>query len=295
MRLVTSTKVISTNASAQACSCNASSGASEYWKIVSGIELTEWLGFQSVSCPASAHVKSKGAVSPAARAIASVVPVRMPPKDVGTTTRKTVCHFETPSAKLASRSSFGTSASTSIVARATSGSMMIASAKPPANALWWCPQPTIGTSVFTISVKTKMPITIDGKPFRTSSQSLICSPSRRGANSLTKIAVRTPNGSASTVAMPTSSMLPTSAGATPPPAAEERRALREEVDVERVHPAREHRPDEDPEHDDGDERRGERDDLGDLLTTRRRLPRPVARSEICGSISRRPPAGDRSA
>ena len=98
VRLVTSTKAIRTNASAQACWCRFSSGASEYWKIVSGIELTECVGFQSVNCPASAQVKSSGAVSPAARAIASVVPVRMPPKAVGTTTRSTVCHFETPSA-----------------------------------------------------------------------------------------------------------------------------------------------------------------------------------------------------
>ena len=45
--------------------------------------------------------------------------------------------------------------------------------------------PEHGTFVLTQSAKTKMPITIDGKPFRTSSQSLTCSPIRRGANSLT--------------------------------------------------------------------------------------------------------------
>ncbi len=91
-------KAISTNAIAHACSCRCASGASEYWKIIIGIELTECVGFQSVACPASAQVKRSGAVSPAARAIASVVPVRMPPNDVGSTTRNTVCHFETPSA-----------------------------------------------------------------------------------------------------------------------------------------------------------------------------------------------------
>ena len=63
--------------------------------------------------------------------------------------------------------------------------MMIDSAKPPAIALWWWPMPSIGSFVFTQSVKTKIPITIDGKPFSTSSQSRICSPIRRGANSLT--------------------------------------------------------------------------------------------------------------
>jgi hypothetical protein len=72
-----------------------------------------------------------------------------------------------------------------MVERAMSGSMMIESAKPPAIALWCPPQPTIGTFTFTQSVKTKMPITIDGKPFRTSSQRRICSAARRGANSLT--------------------------------------------------------------------------------------------------------------
>ena len=51
------------------------------------------------------------------------------------TTRSTVRHRLTPSAKLASRWLSGTSASTSIVARATSGSMMIASANAPAQAL----------------------------------------------------------------------------------------------------------------------------------------------------------------
>ena len=63
--------------------------------------------------------------------------------------------------------------------------MMIESAKPPAQALWWWPIPRIGSFVLTASAKTKIPITIDGKPFRTSSQSLIWSAIRRGANSLT--------------------------------------------------------------------------------------------------------------
>ena len=80
------------------CERSSSQLSQSFWKIVSGIELTECVGFQSVSCPASAQVKSSGAVSPAARAIASVVPVRMPPNEVGRTTRRTVCHFETPRA-----------------------------------------------------------------------------------------------------------------------------------------------------------------------------------------------------
>ena len=58
---------------------------------------------------------------------------------------------------------------------------MIESAKPPAHALWWWPISSSGSFVLTTSAKTKMPITIDGKPFRTSSQSLIWSPTRRGS------------------------------------------------------------------------------------------------------------------
>ena len=49
-------------------------------------------------CPASAQVKRSGAVSPAARAIASVVAGEDPAERVGSTTPSTVCHFETPSA-----------------------------------------------------------------------------------------------------------------------------------------------------------------------------------------------------
>ena len=62
-----------------------------------------------------------------------------------------------------------------------------------------------------------MPMMIDGKPLRTSSQSLICSPTGFGANSLTKIATRIPTGSAIAVAIATSMSVPTNAGAIPPP------------------------------------------------------------------------------
>ena len=41
-----------------------------------------------------------------------------------------------------------------------------------------------------------MPLTIDGKPFRTSSHSLSWRATRPGANSLTKIASSTPTGTA---------------------------------------------------------------------------------------------------
>ena len=48
---------------------------------------------------------------------ASMTPVTMPPSAVGSTTRRIVCHFGTPSAYDASRSSFGTSLSISSVDR----------------------------------------------------------------------------------------------------------------------------------------------------------------------------------
>src|SRR5689334_5823918 len=97
-RLVTRTNAISTKAAAHACALRFRSGDSEYWKIVTGIDAVESEGFQLTSCPASAHVKRSGAVSPAARATARVVPVTMPPIAVGRITLSTVRHFETPSA-----------------------------------------------------------------------------------------------------------------------------------------------------------------------------------------------------
>ena len=77
-------------------------------------------------------VKSSGAVSPAARAIARTVPVRMPPTLEGRITPSTVRQRRTPSARLASLSVEGTRSSTSWVARAMRGSMITASANAPA-------------------------------------------------------------------------------------------------------------------------------------------------------------------
>ena len=85
----------------------------------------------------------------------------MPPIVCGRTIESVVRQRGTPSARLASRSELGTSASTSIVERATSGSIRHASANAPAKPLWPCPTTT--------RPKTKMPITIAGTPFSTSS------------------------------------------------------------------------------------------------------------------------------
>src|SRR5262249_31452672 len=97
-RLVTSTTAISTNAAAQACSFRCLSGDSEYSKMITGTDATEFDGPQLTTWPKIEHVKRSGAVSPAARATASVAPVTMPPSAEGTTTLTTVRHFETPRA-----------------------------------------------------------------------------------------------------------------------------------------------------------------------------------------------------
>src|SRR5215204_1274662 len=176
-RLSTSTNEIRTNAAAHACSFSAGSGASAYWKIVSGIDATASRTSVETVVGATDVVKRSGAVSPAARATASVAPVAIPPTAVGRTTPRTVRQRLAPSAKLASRRWPGTSLSTSCVERATSGSMITASATDPASALWWWP--TIS------SVKTKIPITIDGTPFSTSSASRTLRSIADGANSVT--------------------------------------------------------------------------------------------------------------
>src|SRR5215217_9386359 len=77
----------------------------------------------------SALVKRSGAVSPAARAVARVAPVTIPPTACGRTMLRVVRHFAAPSARLASRIELGTRARTSWVARAIIGTIRIASAK----------------------------------------------------------------------------------------------------------------------------------------------------------------------
>ena len=87
----------------------------------------------------SAHVKRSGAVSPAARAIASVAAgddaAEARRDDQPTVVRQRL----TPSAKLASRSDSRERARAPPASSArSSGSMIIASARPPASALCWC-------------------------------------------------------------------------------------------------------------------------------------------------------------
>ena len=74
-------------------------------------------------------------MSPEIRATASVAPVRIPPIARGNTTPSVVRQRGAPKPRAASRSEFGTSASTSIVERATRGSMMMASPNEAAKPL----------------------------------------------------------------------------------------------------------------------------------------------------------------
>jgi hypothetical protein len=76
-----------------------------------------------------------GAVSPAARAIASSAPLTMPEIAAGSTTVRMVRHFRAPSARLAWRSSSGTRRSISSLDRITTGSIRQASASAPARPL----------------------------------------------------------------------------------------------------------------------------------------------------------------
>src|ERR1700686_5246251 len=79
-------------------------------------------------------VRSKGAVSPATRAKASMQPVIIPGDAVLTVIASTERQFGTPSARAASRTAFGTISSISSVVRHTVGIIIIPNATPPENA-----------------------------------------------------------------------------------------------------------------------------------------------------------------
>ena len=64
----------------------------------------------------AAPIVTSGAVSPIAREIARMIPVRIPPAALGTTTPRIVCQRVAPSPKLASRRLLGTARSASCVA-----------------------------------------------------------------------------------------------------------------------------------------------------------------------------------
>jgi hypothetical protein len=90
-------------------------------------------------------VKSRGAVSPAARATARSEAVTMPGSAVRRTTLRLVRQAGTPSASEASRSECGTSRMNSSVDRARGGIITSESAQAPASAEK-CPSVTTSTA-----------------------------------------------------------------------------------------------------------------------------------------------------
>ena len=105
-----------------------------------------------------------------------MAPVTMPARAVGSTTRSTTFHSGTPRARPASRSEAGTSRTISSVVRTTIGSMMTASATPPATA----ENRRMGR---TTSVYAKIPMTIDGTPLSTSARKRTAHGRRRSRDS----------------------------------------------------------------------------------------------------------------
>ena len=79
-------------------------------------------------------VKSKGAVSPAARATDNITPVRIPGRAVGSMTRRTVCARVAPMPIAASRMCAGTMRIASSEVRMIVGSMSSDKAAAPATA-----------------------------------------------------------------------------------------------------------------------------------------------------------------
>src|SRR3954447_7500727 len=155
-------------------------------------------------------VNSNGAVSPAARATASITPVRIPGMAVRMTTEITVRQVGTPSASAASRSEPGTSRRISSVVRMITGIIRTPSATLPANALN-CRNGS------TRNVKTKIPTRIDGTPTRTSAAKRIARADLRSANSLTYSPAKRPIGTAIRVASATIWSVPRIADSAPPP------------------------------------------------------------------------------
>src|SRR5262245_66514172 len=131
-----------------------------YLKIVLGSDAVGWFqpGLQNRLPNA---VNRRGAVSPATLASARRMPVVIPGKAAGTTTVATDLHFVAPNASAPSRRAFGTARRNSSVLRTVIGIMSTPKAIPPAS-VEKCP---MGTTTIAYA---KIPMTIDGTPFRRS-------------------------------------------------------------------------------------------------------------------------------
>ena len=103
-------------------------------------------------------VNRSGAVSPATRAMARIVPVMMPFMAAGTTTVATMRHLLAPSASAPSRKLSGTARRNCSVLRTVIGMTITLSATAPASA----EKCRMGT---TTTVKTNTPTMMEGTPF----------------------------------------------------------------------------------------------------------------------------------
>ena len=157
-----------------------------------------------------AAVNSNGAVSPAARATPSSMPVKSPFFPVLKTILSTVFHLGIPRAIDASLNVIGTSLRDSLVVLAMIGVIIRLNAKPPAKAE--CS--FIGK---TIIMKTNSPNTIVGKPVSTSFIKLETVESLDEDHSEKKMPAPTPIGTEIRAAKPTIVKDPTIAGPIPPP------------------------------------------------------------------------------
>ena len=158
----------------------------------------------------NAAVRSNGAVSPVARAIASTIPVKSPVLPVLTTTLKMVFHLGTPRAIDASLRVVGTSFSDSSVVLATIGIIIKLKATAPAKA-------EKCFVVKTIMMKTNKPITIEGKPVNTSFMKLETVDNLDEDHSEKNMPAPTPIGMEIRAAIPTMVNVPTIVFAIPPP------------------------------------------------------------------------------
>lgn len=158
----------------------------------------------------NAAVRSNGAVSPVARAIANTTPVISPVLPVLTTTLKMVFHLGTPRAMEASRRVVGTSLSDSSVVLATIGIIIKLKATAPAKAEKCL---VLNTSM----MKTNRPITMDGKPVNTSFMKLAAVDNLDDDHSEKNMPAPTPIGMEIRAANPTMVNVPIIVFDIPPP------------------------------------------------------------------------------
>src|ERR1043165_4441234 len=201
--------ITSRNAPAHACRCWSSYGEIPYVNTCTVSEAIGWVMLVDQYVLLSA-VNSSGAVSPATRARATRMPVRMPGSAAGRMTEKTARLRVAPRASAPSRNPDGTRRSNSSVVRTTIGSIGRRRGEPSEIAL----KCLTGR---TARAYAKMPLTIDGTPFSTSAAKRTADEKRVPEYSERCMPAMQPTGTANSAAMPMRISVPTMALAMPPP------------------------------------------------------------------------------